>query len=391
MATLNAVILASKSIKGGKNKVRISVAHNGQTRYIVTDIVLDSEKEFRNGRVVKRPDAAYLNTKIRQLLIRYQSTIDSLGYINGLSCPELVYQIQNGDNDKNRTLKSIYEEYMRSSSIKCRTFESYQYYWRRLESFFGDKMLIKNMNHAKILALEKDMKNDGLKASSIRTYLLFLRTLTNFARKCGYCQSQIDPFVNYRLPTIAVGQSWLTVDEVLKIRDLQTTKKNIIKCRDLFMLSYYLGGINIVDLLEINFKQQNGVLKYIRKKTEGLPKANKFVEFNIPEEALPIIKKYIGQDGRIYVTMNQRKTHCQSYFFLNMPKLAKAAGVERVIYYSARKSFSQHAYNLGISEKVIDYILGHRVDRGSTALYHYISVTPEMATAAIRKVLDNLK
>ena len=37
MALLNAVVLTSKSIKGGRNKVRISVAHNGETRYIVTD------------------------------------------------------------------------------------------------------------------------------------------------------------------------------------------------------------------------------------------------------------------------------------------------------------------------------------------------------------------
>lgn len=63
MALLNAVVLTSKTIKGGRNKVRISVAHNGDTRYIVTDIILDSNKEFKNGVVVKRADAAMLNTK----------------------------------------------------------------------------------------------------------------------------------------------------------------------------------------------------------------------------------------------------------------------------------------------------------------------------------------
>ena len=118
MALLNAVVLTSKTIKSGRNKVRISVAHNGETRYIVTDIILDSNKEFKNGIVVKRADAAMLNTKIRNLLQRYQSALDELEYINGLTAPELVYQLMNAGSYKHRTLKSIYDEYMANAHIK---------------------------------------------------------------------------------------------------------------------------------------------------------------------------------------------------------------------------------------------------------------------------------
>lgn len=112
MATLKAVVVTSKTIKGGRNKVRISVAHNGETRYIVTDIVLNSNSEFKNCQIVKRPDAAMLNTKVRKYLQHYQSALDELEYVNGFTCPELVYQLLNADNDKHRSLKSIYEEYM---------------------------------------------------------------------------------------------------------------------------------------------------------------------------------------------------------------------------------------------------------------------------------------
>lgn len=95
MATLNAVILPAKVLKGGRHKIRISVAHNGETRYIVTDIIIDSLKEFKNGSIVKRPDAAMLNTKLRGIIQRYQGVLDELEYINGLTCPELVFQIKN--------------------------------------------------------------------------------------------------------------------------------------------------------------------------------------------------------------------------------------------------------------------------------------------------------
>ena len=55
MATLNAVIIKSKEGKNGRNKVRISVAHNGETRYIVTDITLDSSNEFGMARLSNGP------------------------------------------------------------------------------------------------------------------------------------------------------------------------------------------------------------------------------------------------------------------------------------------------------------------------------------------------
>lgn len=391
MALLNAVVLTSKSIKGGRNKVRISVAHNGETRYIVTDIILDSNKEFKNGSVVKRADATMLNTKIRNLLQRYQSALDELEYINGLSCPELVYQLRNAGNYKHRTLKSIYEEYMKNAHIKSGTEKCYKVLWNNIERYLGDKLLAEHITHGTILGLDKHLRDRKLKSTTVRTNLVFLMVLLNYAKRCGYVQYRVDPFFGYDLPKMEVRQSWLTVDEVRKIRDLDNVKPNILKCRDLFMLSYYLGGINMIDLLDINFNDQKDFIHYVRKKTEHRPKMNKFVEFAIPDEAKEIINRYKNKDGYLSVTKYQRKSNCHYFFDVNMPKLAEATGIKQLIYYSARKSFSQHAFDLGISTSVIDFILGHRVDKGNTSLYSYISVTPDMASKAVRLVLDNLK
>lgn len=74
-----------------------------------------------------------------------------------------------------------------------------------------------------------------------------------------------------------------------------------------------------------------------------------------------------------------------------MKHLASLTGIKHLIYYSARKSFSQHAFELGINTSVIDYILGHSIGKGGSSLYHYVFVTPEKATEAVRQVLDNLK
>lgn len=391
MAILNAVIVPAKVLKNGRHKVRISVAHNGETRYIVTDITIDSHKEFKNGAVVKRPDAAILNTKIRGVLQRYQSVIDELAYVNGLTCPELVYQIKNAGNYKHRTLLSIYEEYMANAHIKPGTYKGYMIIWNTITGYLNEKMLAENVTHGTILGLDKYLRDRGLKLTTARNYLVFLMVLLNYAKRCGYVQFRIDPFASYELPKMEVRQSWLTVDEVRAIRDFQTDNKALIKCRDIFMLSYYLGGINIIDLLDIDFNENVNTIHYIRKKTERRPKMNKFVEFGIPDEAKEIINRHKDKDGHFSVTDFQRSNLMHYFFSYNMPRLAQATGIKQLIYYSARKSFSQHAFDLGVETSVIDYILGHRVDKGDTSLYAYFKVTPEKATEAVRKVLDNLK
>ena len=72
MATLSPIIYKAKVLKGGRHKIRIAVRHKHVTAYILTNIIIDSETQFKNGQIVKRPDAATLNKKIRVLMDLYQ-------------------------------------------------------------------------------------------------------------------------------------------------------------------------------------------------------------------------------------------------------------------------------------------------------------------------------
>ncbi len=391
MATLNAVILPAKALKGGKHKIRISVAHNGETRYIVTDIIIDSDKEFKNGTVIKRPDAAMKNTKIRTELQKYQDVIDELQYIDGLTCAELISQMKSTGNQKHRTLLSIYQEYLGNATCKPATQRLYATRWKYISECINGKMLVEHITHSTILSLDKSLKEKKLRPGIIRNYMTFFRALLSYATRCGYVQFRADPFFGYVTPKAEIRDSWLSVDEIRMIRDFKSDNYRLTKCRDLFMLSYYLGGINASDLVWIDFRENATSIRYERKKTNRCNKQNRYVEFVISDEAKEIINRYMAKDGRLDLSDKQRKRSLSDLFGKHLPKIASALGIKTLIYYSARKSFSQHAFNLGVPTCVIDYILGHSIDKGGTSLYSYISVIPEMATKAIRQVLDNLK
>lgn len=391
MATINAVIVPAKALKGGRHKIRIAVAHNGETRYIVTDITLDSEKQFKNGSVVKRDDAAYINTKLRGLLSKYQSALDSIPYADGYTCSELVYQMKNVGVDKHRTLQSLADEYFASRTMNAGSRMAYNTVWNRIAKFTNTNIAIENINVSTVLLFYKKLNSQNLKPSTIVLTISFFRMLWNYAKKCGYNVAPVNPFVGITLPHVEPRESWLSIEEIKKIRDVKIASRYVSFVRDLFMLSYYLGGINAADLVRINFNESGDVLHYERYKTRNRAKINKYVEFEIPEEAKEILARIKDRSGVIKKSEGDKKRAFSNklrYFF---PKLREATGIKNLVFYSARKSWSQHAFDLGIKESVIDYVLGHTLGKGGSSLYKYIYVTPEMATEAIRKVLDNLK
>lgn len=392
MAKLTPVILPAKVLKGGKHKVRIALAHNSETRYIATDIILDSEKEFKNGQITKRSDATSKNTKLRKLILSYQEAIDEIRNVEGLTCTELITFIQKAGNRKGRTISSVFNEYIEFANLKTGSIETYKNDFKSIATFMGEEFLVSYITHKTILGFDSWLRKKNLTSATIRNKMILLMTLISYSKRCLYAEYKIDPFQGYTLPQQGIRDSWITIEELKTIKNISIKKKNLAKCRDIFMLSYYLGGINIVDLLKIDFNKNGKTIRYVRTKTEKLNKINKYVEFDIPQEAKLLIEKYKGSDGKLhFASLKQEQNNMHTFFNYNMPKLAKAVGVESLVYYSARKSFSQHAFSLHINTDIIDYILGHKIGKTGSCLYSYIIVTPQMATEAINKVLDNLK
>lgn len=82
MATFSIVILPAKKIANGKHKIRIMVSHNSQTRYLVTNIIIDSESEIKNGKIIRRPDKDMLNLQAKKNLIDTSNAIWKLNLLN---------------------------------------------------------------------------------------------------------------------------------------------------------------------------------------------------------------------------------------------------------------------------------------------------------------------
>lgn len=396
MANLFPTIVFGKILINRAHKIRIALSHNAETRYIITDIIVDSTTEFKNGVVVKRPDAVYLNTKLRKWLDRYQKSLDSIECQECLTCTQLLDAIKGVKKSKYLTIEQLYEEYKETHKLSEGSILMYDKGVKSLQKYIGANTLVTNITFHTIIKLESKLRDKGLRSDTIRMRLSPIRAIMRFALQCHFITHDTYPFEGYKMPDKSIRDIWLTIDEVKAIRDAEFEKENLNRTRDIFMLSYYLGGINIADLVDYNFLKCNGTLIYHRKKIMRDNKTTGVIEFDIPTEAKWLINHYLQFDGKIQF-QKRGNSRCSKNIYAslnrNLKTIQKELGISKTLmFYSARKSFAQHAFEAGISTIVIDYLIGHSVS--STAqgsIYHYVKATPKVANEALRKVLDNLK
>lgn len=157
--------------------------------------------------------------------------------------------------------------------------------------------------------------------------------------------------------------------------------------RDLFCLSFYLGGMNLIDIMQTDFRKD--VLEYSRSKTRGRMQSDSVITFTIPSQAREIICRWMDKrTGKLDFGYKFTYHNFSQYVTYSLGDLAEELNIdERVTFYSARKSFAQYASEIGIPDGIIDYCLGHS-DKSKGVIRYYTKVRQKQADMAISRVID---
>lgn len=205
-----------------------------------------------------------------------------------------------------------------------------------------------------------------------------------------YVEYKVDPFITASIPSAKKRDTHITVEQLKIIRDMVPDKYNVSVVRDIFMLTYYLAGMNLVDMLAYDFR--TNMVDYIRIKTRNTKDGDRLTSFAIPDEAKPLIKKYMNKNtGKLVFGKYKTYVSCYNTLTRKMKVLKAAAGItHNLTLYSARKSFVQHGYDLGIPLSTLEYCIGHSM-KEDRPIFNYVSIMKKHADKAIREILDNLK
>ena len=392
MATLKLTIFKAKVLKNGKHKIRIALCHKGETCYILTRYLIDSENQFKNGLIQKRPDASMMNMHLRSLLNAYQEKLNEVQNQSMYTCRQLKDIIsRNVRTSESSTFKSVSTEYIKELILDGR--DKYASIIRLSEKYFceflrGDIALM-DITPELIAGFSKFLKrNKCLSVATEGTVMRHIKVIINQGVKRRMVNYSVHPFIDYIIPASPVREIDISLEAFNKIRLAAPKEKKYHVAHDLFCLSFYLGGINLIDLLQIDFRDTE-VLEYVRTKTKNTAIGTRTISFTIPEEAKGIIKEWMNKNtGRLDFGYKFSYPNFSRYLTRSLASLAKKLGItEKVVYYSARKSFAQYASEIGIPDGIIDYCLGHS-DKSKGVIRYYTKVRQKQADMAISRVID---
>jgi len=391
MATIKLTVLKAKALIDGKYKIQISICHKRKTCYIATNVIIEKLSQFKNGQIIKHSEASVLNAKLRNILNTYQDRLYEIKHVNIYDCKQLRdILIEEAPQEGIHTFQSyckkfinqLEEEKRNSYAILHKANLNYFTEFTRGDMALSDITPTLIGNYDKYLRKYTNMNNTTIDMMLGRT-----RTVINFAKKEQLVKYDIDPFAFRKIRSSPVRDAAISLMDIKKIIDYKPKYKKYIVARDVFLLSFYLGGMNLVDMLEIDFKGKSNI-EYIRTKSKRLSRGENKIIIPIATEAKEIINKWIGRNGKLDFGYKFSYHNFNSFIGRNIRGMAEELEInERVIMYSARKTFAQFASDLGIPDAVIDYCLGHS-DKSRGVIRYYTKVRQKQAEIAINRVVD---
>ena len=253
-------------------------------------------------------------------------------------------------------------------------------------------------------AFRQHYLNDGMGINGIGKELRNIRAVFNWARKKQLTQNY--PFLDYKIVMKETLPNNISVEQLRKLRDYpcEEWQKPYV---DFFFLSFYLAGINPVDLLNLKAGSiKDGHISFIRSKTNKQGASIiRTITLPVLPEAQEIIDRYPSKEGFLLGFMDCRNTYRSFSRQANdalqkvgpwhkvKDKVGKLRKIEveaicpEITLYSARYSFGSIAANdLDLSERTIGMCLGHSWSKNVTS--RYMAHDQRKIDSAIRRVID---
>lgn len=389
MATLSLTILSAKPTKAGKYPVFVRISVKNDKEYIKTEYQLDDTCQWYEGKVVARPDATMVNKRLLYELKKYKDRlqyIDNSEYYTAKQLKAILTQ-----QDKAVPDVRTFNEFMRQR-IKEKQEEGKDSHAKMLketlrvfEAAEGDVPMIL-MNHITIEHFDRWMKLHGHTDGGRQIRLSQIKARVNEAIKLGLLRCEKHPFVYTKIPTPEPRELDVPVEVIRKIISADVSRsRQLVLAKDMFLLSFFLGGMNFADLIQTDFSEE--AISYVRQKSSEHKKKNRQITISICPEANAILDKYI-KNGYLKFDYKYSSGNLQRYINKCLKLLAKELNFKGTLtYYSARKTFAQFAAEIGIPYPIIEYCLGHSIKTGIT-INSYVRVKQYQADAAIRRVID---
>lgn len=338
----------------------------------------------------KEPNYKIKNMRIRSILSSVEEKILKLDKIDPKTVKAIIDKEVKGKESVAGRFLDYMDEFIKTKTNKG-TVSVYQTTRNKIAEF-DENATFETLDLGWLRRFEAWMENDGLETNYMSIQFRNIRAVFNYAIDCEY--TTLYPFRKFKIKSKQTAKRSLTVEQLRTLRDYEVEPYQE-KYRDIFMLMFYLIGINSVDLC--NLKESdivNGRIEYYRAKT------SKLYSIKIEPEAMAIINKYKG-NGHLLDILDFYADYKDFIHRMNLG-LKKVGTMERkgrggkkyvtplfpaISSYWARHTWATIAAGLDIPKETIAEALGHSQ---KTVTDIYINFDKRKVDEANRRVIDFL-
>ena len=390
----------------GTFPLKLRISHKGDKAYISTDISLTPE-QWDGQQIVNHPNEKKLNDFIIAKKAMADAIIINYGLINNLdrlTAAQLKTVVDTGGQTTTKSGGHNFLEYYEKRKEEARknsTRLSYESAINRMKSYdplIGLKTF-EEVDETYIKAMDAAWEKAGLTTNSRGVYMRNIRAVFNDAIDEGLTTTY--PFRKFSIKKAPTEKRNLSLEELRMLRDYHILNEYQDKYRDMFMLCFYLRGINMVDLLGLTKDNiRAGRINYVRAKT------GKAYSVKIEPEAKEILDRYKGKDYLIDVCdgAKDQKEYETMYkgFLQRMDRGLKKIGpytrsglggkkkitpiLPKLSQYWCRHTSATLMAGMGYSNEIIACSLGH--EHGNKTTNIYIEYKETEVDAANRALID---
>ena len=363
--------------KTGMTNIKIRVSHKGDSRYIKTKFYI-LPGQWKNSLVVDNINATYINIELKQIVLNYERKLININ-TEIITIGRLV-EILTIKADPSDFVAYCDRFVIEKEGVNHRTAEIYQATIDKIKKFDKrDPIMFEDVNPGWLGRFEQFMVRQSMRPNAIAIPLRNIRAVFNHAINNNIVSPNIYPFRRFKIKQEDTEQKGLTVEEIKAIRDFKTDWPITELARDLFMLSFYLIGINNDDLYHLKSITGNGRIIYQRAKT------HRKYSIKVEPEAKMLIEKYKGKNSLLMLSQQYETVHDLTH---SINKALKRIMLDLTMYH-ARHSWATIAINnCNASMDNVAAALGHS-KKTTTAIY--VNRDPGIVDRLNRQVLDCLK
>lgn len=308
-----------------------------------------------------------------------------------------------------KSFQAVFKEYIEDlrRAGRASTTSSYQCAFNSLTSF-SKNLAWNDLTPEFLEEYEAYMREEGNSQNTIGIYLRSLRAVINYGIANGLFAKEYYPFGRkshgkYQIPAAQNKKRALSKTEVEAIKALEVkpgSRKEL--ARDFWLFSYYANGCNIKDIVHLRWKDidwKEGVIQFVRKKTE---RANKSNQVQITAVIHPHITEVIQRRGvddsqpENYVfsiidanqTAEEQHKHTQEFvrrINIGLKQIAKELNLTKnLTTYTARHS---HAYALLMGGASLEVIMDQFKHSSMKTTMNYIDSIDNEKRKDIAKLL----